>query len=176
MATLFEKGTRIFHEKYGTGKVLGGDFSDDFLLVVFDFTDPDFKGSMIHKIKPKNLCLLSEAIKIGDRVYNVCYGYGTIKEIQEDEHKKIRCFIDFDKCFYLQNCIAKPRTENGIIVLKEFRNKKIYEPRLSLNVLLEELGDEEKINPEHLEELRNIILDTVKKWRKEYGYYKEIRY
>lgn len=176
MATSFKKGDRIFHEKYGAGEVLEVDLDDDCISVIFDFTDPDSKDSKIRRIKSKNLCLLNEAIKVGDRVHNINYGFGTIKEIQEDEHKKIRCFVDFDEWLYLQSCTAKPRTENGIIVLKEFRNKKIYEPRLSLNVLLEELGDEEKINPEHLKELRDIILETVKKWRKEYGYYKEIHY
>lgn len=176
MAILFEKGTRIFHKRYGAGKVLENDFNGEHLSVVFDYTDPDFKGSIIRKIKSENLCLLSEAIKVGDRVHNVCYNFGTIKEIREDEHKKIRCIIDFDNWISLKSCIAKPYTENGIIILKEFRDKKIYEPRLSSNILLEELGEEEKINPEHLEELRNIILNTVRDWRKEYGYYKEIRY
>ena len=176
MATLFKKGTRIFHEKYGAGKVFEDDFSDEFLLVIFDYSDSDFEDSKIRKIKPENLCLLSEAIKIGDRVHSPCYGYGTVKEIQEDEYKKIICIVDFDERIISRDCIAKQYTDDGIVILKEFRDKKIYEPRLSLDILLEELDEEEKINSEHLEELRDTILNTVKDGRKEYGYYKEIRY
>ena len=169
---MFKTDDIIYHEKYGVGKVIEND--GEYCSVVFDFTDSDFKGSTVRE--PGNLCLLSDAIKIGDRVYNPCYGYGTIEEIQEDEYGKIRCIVDFDNWLGFKYCTTKQYREDGIMVLEEFRDKKIYEPRLSLSVLLEELGEKEKIDLKHLEELKNIILDTVKKWRKEYGYYKEIRY
>ena len=175
MATLFEKGTQVFNRKYGAGKILEYNSNDNCYTVDFDSTDSDFRGLAIGEINSENLCLLSDAIKVGDRVHNFYYDYGTIKEIQEDEYRRTKCIIDFDKWLDLKSCTTKQCTNDGIMILKEFRDKKVYEPRLSSSVLLEELGEEEKINPKHLEELRNIILDTVKRWRKEYGYYKEIR-
>lgn len=174
MATLFKKGTRVFNRKYGAGKVVRND--GEYLSVVFDYADSDFKGTTIGEINPECLHILNDAIKVGDRVHNFYYDYGTIKEIQEDEYGRTKCIIDFDKWLDLKSCTTKQCTNDGIMILKEFRDKKVYEPRLSSSILLEELGEEEKINPKHLEELRNIILDTVKRWRKEYGYYKEIRY
>lgn len=174
MVTLFEKGTRVFNRKYGAGKVIRND--GEYLSVVFDYTDSDFKGTTIGEINSENLYLLNDAIKVGDRVHNFYYDYGTIKEIQEDEYGRTRCIVDFDKWLDLKSCTTKQCTNDGIMILKEFRDKKVYEPRLSSSILLEELGEEEKIDPKHLEDLKNIILDTVKRWRKEYGYYKEIRY
>ena len=113
MATLFEKGTRIFNRKYGAGKVIRND--GEYLSVVFDYADSDFKGTTIGEINPECLHLLNDAIKVGDRVHNFYYDYGTIKEIQEDEYGRIRCIVDFDKWLDLKSCTTKQCTNDGVL-------------------------------------------------------------
>ena len=53
MATLFEKETRVFNRKYGAGKVIRND--GEYLSVVFDYADSDFKGTTIGEINPECL-------------------------------------------------------------------------------------------------------------------------
>ena len=169
-------GDRVYHDDYGAGKIIR--IEEDIYHVRLDIW---VKGTKEIRVREEEIELLNDAIKIGDRVETHNYGLGTIrkKRINADS---VQYLVELDTNNLLGSVCLFPcrNVSGGFRVLREERNKKIYKPRLSPEVVKRELEtcgiDISQIKEEHIEEITREMLKKIELWMRSCGYYKEIRY
>lgn len=171
-------GDRVYHDKYGVGRVIR--IEEDIYHVLLDIW---IKNTREIFVREEEIELLTDAIRIGDRVETHSYGLGTIRKMRIANNFAqylVELDIPLDDNLGVLYLFPYHNAQGGFRVLKEERNKKIYKPRLSPEVVRKELEicgvDISTAKDEHIKELTKNILEKVELWMKNCGYYREVRY
>ena len=191
---MFKTDDIVYHKEYGAGKVIYAAHYNS--KIIFDVVDEDIPDDKIMTVKNKDIRLFDDVIKIGDRVKNKEFGFGTIIKIMRLDITN--CLIKFDEphdfLFTLRAedendrknkmwCVPKNEGFSGFKVIK---TNEIITPPISADIMLrdmyqnicEDLPGREKefldnVEREYINFLDRRIESEVRDWAKKYGYFLE---
>lgn len=189
---MFKVDDIIYHKKYGVGKVIYVAHYNS--KIIFDIADENIPADKIITVKNKDIQLFDDAVKIGDRVKNKEFGFGTILDILRLD--STRCLIKFDKShshlFTVESendddrenkmwCVPKCRCYYGFEIIKI---DEIIMPSISAAIILRDMyqnvckdlpGREKEfldnVKKEYINSLGKRIEAETKHWAKKYGYF-----
>ena len=189
---MFKADDIVYHQKYGVGKIIYAAHYNS--KIIFDVVDENIPDDKIMTVRNKDIRLFDDVVKIGDRVKNKEFGFGTIIKILRLDITN--CLIKFDEphnhllTIKPENdndrknkmwCIPKYECYDGF---RFIRIQDIIMPSISVDIILrdiyqntcKDLPSREKefldnTKRECINFLGKRIETEAKRWAKKYGYF-----